>query len=179
MAHVKLILKEDVPSLGDAGELVSVRPGYARNYLLPRGKAILATSERIRELEHHKRVIEEKLARQLKDLQAVRDRIEGQPYEVKARAGEGGRLFGSVTSQQIAELLAARGFAVDRRRVGLREPIKELGEHAVPVRLHRDLTATIRVLVTPDLEATAAESELAAAEPEPAVEREPSEESAE
>lgn len=158
MAQVKLILTDDVPSLGDAGDLVAVKPGYARNYLIPQGKAILATTARVNELEHHKRVIEEKLARELKDLQAVRDRVESQILEVTARAGEEGKLFGSVTTQQIAELLAERGIEVDRRRIGLREPIKEVGEHAVPVRLHRDLTATVKVVVRAEGVAVPAEA---------------------
>ncbi len=160
MTQVKLILREDVPSLGDAGELVSVKPGYARNYLIPQGKATFATEANVRELEHHKRVVEAKLAKELESLQAVRKHVEKIRLEVTARAGEEGKLFGSVTAMQIAELLKAEGIEVDRRRVQIKEPIKALGDYTVPVKLHRDLVADVKLKVSP------AEPETAAA-PEP------------
>src|SRR5574342_472359 len=103
MSSVKLILKESVHNLGEAGDVVSVKPGYARNYLLPQGKAIPATESRVRELEHHRRILAEKAAKELKDLRSRKDQIEALTLEISARAGEGGRLFGSVTSAQIAE----------------------------------------------------------------------------
>ena len=102
MAQVHLILREDVHRLGEAGDLVSVKPGYARNYLLPQGKARLATAGRVKEIEHQKRVINEKLAKELSDLEAVRSRMAGVVLEFTAQAGEEGKLFGSITSQQIA-----------------------------------------------------------------------------
>ncbi len=144
---VEVILREDVPKLGQAGEVVRVKPGYARNYLIPQGKAIVATKAKVHELEHHKRVIAEKVARELKDLRAAKDRLEGLQLEVQAQAGEEGKLFGSVTSVQIAELLAEKGMEVDRRKIELPEPIKELGDHSVPVKLHREVVAKIRVSV--------------------------------
>ena len=147
MANVKLILREDVPSLGDAGELVVVKPGYARNYLLPRGMAILATEGNLKELEHHKRVVAERVARERKDLEAQRDRIQAHVIEISAQAGEEGKLFGSVTAIQIAEALAAKGVEVDRRKIVLEEPIKEVGEHSVPLRLRKDVVAQIKVKV--------------------------------
>jgi large subunit ribosomal protein L9 len=148
MAQVKLILREDVPSLGDAGALVTVKPGYARNYLLPQGKAILATAANVQELEHHKRVVAERLARERKTLEAERDRFEQVVLEVAAQAGEEGKLFGSVTSANVAELLEARGLSVDRRKIQLDEPIKDVGEHTVAIRLSKDLIAKIKVKVT-------------------------------
>ena len=150
MAQVKVILRESVPSLGEAGDLVGVKPGFARNYLIPQGKAIVASEARVRELEHHKRVVEEKLARELKALESVRKHLESLDIQIQARVGEEGKLFGSVTAPQIAEVLAEKGYEVDRRRIALKEPIKEAGEHRVPVRLHRDLTAEILVKVTPE-----------------------------
>ncbi len=150
MRHVKLILREDVPSLGNAGDLVSVKTGFARNYLVPRGKAILATESNVHQLEHHKRVVAEKVAADLKDLQAVRKRIESLALEVRARVGDEGKLFGSVTAAQIAELLAANGLPIDRRKVLLAEPIKEIGEHSVTVRLHREVSAEVKVQVSPE-----------------------------
>jgi large subunit ribosomal protein L9 len=147
MAQVKLILTESVPTLGEAGDLVGVKPGYARNYLVPQGKAIVASDAKVRELEHHKRVVAEKVALQLKDLNAARDRLQSLALEVSARVGEEGKLFGSVTNVQIAELLAEKGFEIDRRKIDLREPIKEAGEHKVPVKLHREIVAEVKLTV--------------------------------
>jgi large subunit ribosomal protein L9 len=148
VAQVKLILKEDVPSLGQAGDLVAVKPGYARNYLLPTGKAMPATEGRLRELEHHRRGIAQRVARERKALEAVRERLDGLVLEITANAGEEGRLFGSVTSAQLAECLAEKGFEVDRRKIALEAPIRQLGEHEVPVRLHRDVVANLKVRVS-------------------------------
>jgi len=148
MGQVKLILREDVPKLGNAGEVVSVKPGYARNFLLPQGKAALASEAKVKELEHHKRLIADKVARDLKDLNAARDRLEQLELEVEAKAGEEGRLFGSVTAIQIAELIGEKGIEVDRRKIDLGEPIKEVGEHSIPVRLHREVIANVRLKVT-------------------------------
>jgi large subunit ribosomal protein L9 len=147
MRHVKVILREDVPSLGDAGEVVTVKTGFARNFLIPQGKAIAATASNVRELEHQKRVIAERVARELKLLEGERAKIEGVVVEIAAQAGEEGRLFGSVTAAQISERLAERGLEVDRRRIALSEPIRQLGEHDVTVRLHRQVAATIKVKV--------------------------------
>ena len=103
MANVKLILVESIHRLGEAGDLVSVKPGFARNFLLPQGKALLATESRVKEFEHKRRIAEEKAARELKDLQAVKKQLEALRIEIGARAGESGKLFGSVTAAQIAE----------------------------------------------------------------------------
>jgi len=149
MAQVKVILREDVAKLGEAGELVSVRPGYARNYLIPTGKAMVATSSRVKELEHHKRVIAEKVAKERKAREAERERIESIRLTIEAQVGEEGKLFGSVTAIQLAERLAEQGIEIDRRRIELAEPIKEAGEHEVSVRLHREVVATLRVEVVP------------------------------
>lgn len=150
MSQVKLILTESVHSLGEAGDLVRVKPGYARNYLLPQGKAILATASRVKELEHNQRIVAEKAARALKDLQGAKARLDDVTLEVTARAGAEGKLFGSVTSAQIAEHLAERGFEIDRRRIELKEPIKEVGEHQVPIRLHREIQASVKLIVIAD-----------------------------
>ena len=148
MALVKLILKQDVANLGDAGDLVSVKPGYARNYLLPQGKAIPATEGRVRELEHHRRIIAENIEKERKSLEAERTRLESVVLDVTANVGEEGKLFRSVISARLAELLAEKGFTEDRRKIALDEPIKEVGEHAVPIRLHRDLIAHVQVKVS-------------------------------
>ncbi|MCX5740565.1 MAG: 50S ribosomal protein L9 [Proteobacteria bacterium] len=147
MRSVQVILSEDVQSLGQAGELVNVKPGFAFNFLIPQGKAIAATEASKRELEHQRRVITEKVRRELEVLEVERKKIEGVVVEITAQAGEEGKLFGSVTTLQISEKLAEQGIDVDRRRIDLPEAIKTLGEHAVVVKLHRQLTATIKVKV--------------------------------
>jgi len=148
MRQVKVILRESVQGLGDAGDLVGVKVGYARNYLLPQGKALLATESKVRELEHHKRVVTERAARDLNDVKALRDRLESVALEVTARVGEEGKLFGSVTSAHIAELLAEKGYKVDRRKIQLGDALREIGDHVVPIRLHRDLTAKVSLTIS-------------------------------
>jgi len=152
MAQIQLILNEDVPNLGDAGEVVKVRPGFARNFLLPQGKAILATAEKMAEVEHHKRIIAERVAREMKNLEAAKRELEKQELEVAMQAGAEGKLFGSVTSAAIAELLAAKGFEIDRRKITLAEPIKEVGEHTVPIKLRGELVAQVKLTVVPATE---------------------------
>lgn len=147
MAQVKVILREDIPRLGDAGEVVSVRPGFARNFLLPQGKAILATESSVKALDHHQRVIADRLSREKKTLEGEKARIEAIQLEIAVQVGEEGKLFGSVTAAQIAELLAAQGVSVERRKIELGEPIKEVGEHRVPLRLHREVVAQVRLNV--------------------------------
>ncbi len=148
MRQVKVILREAVPSLGAAGDLVGVKVGYARNYLLPQGKALLATESKVRQLEHHKQVIVERAARDLKDLEALRDRLQSLVLEVTARVGEEGKLFGSITSSNIAELLAEKGFSIDRRKINLAEPLREVGDHVVPIRLGSGLTAEVPLKIS-------------------------------
>jgi len=148
MRQVKVILSETVQGLGEAGDLVGVKVGYARNFLLPQGKALLATESKVRELEHHKRVVTEKSARDLKDLKALRDRLESVALEVTARVGEEGKLFGSVTTAHIAELLAEKGYKIDRRKIQLSEPLREIGDHVVPIRLQADLTAEVALKIS-------------------------------
>jgi large subunit ribosomal protein L9 len=148
MGLVKLILSDDMGKLGAAGDLVSVKPGYARNYLLPQGKAVVATESRVKELEHQKRVITDRMAKELKDVEALQKRIESISLEFEAQAGEEGKLFGSVTAAQVAEQLAEKGLKIDRRKLVLDEPIKTLGEHKVAVRLRNELSAEVTVNVT-------------------------------
>lgn len=147
MSQVKLILRDDVANLGEAGDLVTAKPGYAHNYLIPQGKADFASESKVRQLEHQRRVIEARQAKDLKDLQAVDHRIRSTPLEVSAKAGEEGKLFGSITSSQIAELLAAKGVEIDRRKIVLPEPIKSLGEHTVAIRLRREVVSEVKLVV--------------------------------
>jgi large subunit ribosomal protein L9 len=144
---VEVILREDVPSLGGIGEIVRVRPGYARNYLYPRGLAVEANRKNVAELAHQKRVIGAKAERDRKTAEGAAAKLEGLSVTVRARAGDEGRLFGSVTNLDVERLLAAKGFAVDRRRILLEEPIKQLGTFPVVIQMGRDVRATIQVVV--------------------------------
>ena len=144
---VEVILTEDISTLGHAGQVVQVRPGYARNYLIPQGKALLATKGRVRELDHKKRVIEEKIRKELTGYEAVARRLADVELEFQVLAGEEGKLFGSVTNADVAARLAEQGIELDRRKIELHEPIKQLGEYELTVRLHRDVSAPIRVKV--------------------------------
>jgi large subunit ribosomal protein L9 len=144
---VQVILRDDVPNLGKIGEVVRVKPGYARNFLLPRGLAVEANPKNLRMLEHHKRVIAAKADREHKSAEATAGRIEGLKLVTRARAGEDGRLFGSVTNMDVERLLAERGFHVERRRIVLDEPIKHLGTFPITVQVGRAVRVTIEVTV--------------------------------
>jgi large subunit ribosomal protein L9 len=148
MGLVQVILSEDVHALGIAGEVVSVKPGFARNFLIPQGKAMPATAERVHEVEHRQRVISEKRAKELTDLESVKARLDATQLEIDAKAGDEGKLFGSVTAQNLADLLAEKGLDVDRRKIVLQEPIKTTGEHTVAIRLRSDVVAEFKVTVT-------------------------------
>jgi large subunit ribosomal protein L9 len=148
MAQVRVILRNDVASLGEAGEVVSVKPGYARNYLVPNGLATLATESNVKELEHHRRAISEKTDKLVKELKAEKKAVEKIKLSVEAQAGEEGKLFGSVTTANIADLLAEQGVTVDRRKIDLKDPIKTVGAHKIPIKLHREITAEVVLTVT-------------------------------
>jgi large subunit ribosomal protein L9 len=145
---MKVVLREHVDNLGDRGEIVSVAAGYARNYLIPKRLALPATAGNLKTLEHQRRVWEVKEARELGEAQALADRLGAVELELKKKVGESGTLYGSVTSSEIAELLGARGIAVDRRRIVLGSPIKSVGVHEVPIRIHRKVNARIKLTVT-------------------------------
>src|SRR5690349_5878316 len=127
---VQVILRDDVPNLGKIGDVVRVKPGFARNFLLPRGLAIEASNKNLKVLEHQKRVIAAKAERDLKGAEAAAKKLEGLKLTVKANAGDEGRLFGSVTNLDLERLLAEKGFQVDRRRIEIDEPIKQLGTYS-------------------------------------------------
>ena len=144
---MEVILREDVKSLGKAGALVRVKPGYARNFLLPQGLAYEATEGNKKRLAAESKARETKAAAGRSEAQAAADRLSGVTLTIVAKAGEGDRLFGSITAQDIADELAKAGHAVDKRKIELEHPIKQLGEHSVPVRLHSEVHATVRVMV--------------------------------
>ncbi|MCB9556430.1 MAG: 50S ribosomal protein L9 [Deltaproteobacteria bacterium] len=144
---MQLILREDVKSLGQSGDVVTVKDGYGRNYLIPRGLAVPASARQVARLEHDKRVISQREQKLLRSAEAVRDRLEQLSINISKRVGEEQRLFGSVTAREIVDALAAQGVTIDRKAIQLDEPIRALGTHDVPVRLRRDVTATLKVSV--------------------------------
>ena len=145
--NIEVILREDVQHLGKAGTLVRVKPGYARNFLLPRGLAYEATEGNKKRILAEQKGRVTRLAAEKVDADALAARLSGVSFTVKAKAGEGDRLFGSVTSQDLASRLAERGFAIDKRRIELDHAIKELGTHTVSIRLHPEVRAEIKVTV--------------------------------
>ena len=144
---MEVILREHVDNLGRRGDLVKVADGYARNYLLPRKMALLATAGNKKVIEREKEKFDAQEAEEQKVAQAVADRLANVEIEIARKVGETDALFGSVTNADVAESLAAKGFDIDRRKVQLHDPIKKLGEYTVPVKLHRDVTVTVKVKV--------------------------------
>jgi len=144
---MKLILREDVENLGKGGELVEVKPGYGRNYLLPRGLAVPANPRNVRELEHQKAVAAAKAAKLKASAQAVAKRLSDTPLTLKRKVGEQDKLYGSVTALDLAEALAARGLEIDRRHIDLAEPIKTVGAFEIPVKLHSEVVGKVKVTV--------------------------------
>lgn len=146
---MKVILADDVRGLGHRGDTVSVKPGYARNFLLPQGFAYEATDANVRRLSEEKKKYDEKMLGQKAVAAEAASKVEGITVTISKKAGEEGHLYGSVTATEIADALAAKDIAVDRRRIELAEPIRRLGAHTVHVRLHRDVVATLTVDVQP------------------------------
>jgi large subunit ribosomal protein L9 len=144
---MEVILKEDIINLGKIGEVVRVRDGYARNYLLPRGLVLEANKKNLKTFEHHKKIVGDQKQKIMRQAQAVGDQLAGVALTLTMRAGEEGKLFGSVTNIQIEKALKAQGVNVDRRKIHLDEPIKAIGEYDVPVRLSADVTVPLKVSV--------------------------------
>lgn len=144
---MKIILMEDIPTLGRRGEVREVATGYARNYLLPKKLALPATAGNLQNLDHLKRQRERAEQKVRDGAQAAAERIAGLTLAVTTRASEDGRLFGSVTAQDVVEFLERNQVPLEKRRVVLEEPIKALGEYGVPIRLHHEVTATLKVTV--------------------------------
>jgi len=150
MAHTKVLLREDVDDLGARGEIVRVRAGYARNYLLPRNLAVEATAGNVKGIEAERAALLKKEANERSTAEAQSQKMSSLVLEFKRKAGEQGALYGSVTSMDVAELLKDKGYEIDRHRIHLREPLKRLGDYTVPVRLHREVTIDLQVKVVPE-----------------------------
>jgi large subunit ribosomal protein L9 len=150
---IEIILKQDVEHLGRRGDVVKVAPGFARNYLLPRDLALPVTPGNRRQIEHVKKVAAQHEAEERTTAESLAQRIEAAEVVIARRVGETDTLYGSVTSVDIAEALAAQHVEIDRRKIQLAEPLKHLGDFAVPVRLHRDVVAQLRVRVVKEEQA--------------------------
>jgi len=144
---MEVILQEDIPTLGKAGEIVKVKEGYARNFLLPNKKAVLADRKNMKELEHHKKVIAARQSKLLKQAAEWKAKLESHSVTIAKEAGEEDRLFGSVTAHEIAESLRNDGFPVDKRMIEIAEPIKAIGIFEVPVKLQPEVAAVVKVWV--------------------------------
>lgn len=145
---MNIILTETVEGLGKIGDLVNVKPGYARNFLVPQGVAVAANPRNIKELEHNKRQLERKLQKQTQDAELQKAKIEKIACGFTLRAGDDGKLFGSVTTQDIAAKLAEAGIEIDRKKIVLADQIKTLGEHEVTIKLNAGVNAVVKVVVS-------------------------------
>jgi large subunit ribosomal protein L9 len=144
---MQVILREDMDNLGKSGEVVTVKPGYGRNYLLPKGLAVSATEADVKRVAHEKRVIAARNAKLAKDSQAEADRLNQVSVSIAVAVGEEDKLFGSVTARDIADAYKEKGVAVDPKKLVLAEPLKSLGLSEVPVKLSHGVTATLKVWV--------------------------------
>ncbi|MBI5526120.1 MAG: 50S ribosomal protein L9 [Deltaproteobacteria bacterium] len=144
---MKVILTQDVHNLGKAGDLVTVKPGYGRNYLIPRTMAVLAGTAGAKQIEHQKMVIAQSQEKSRREAQKLSDRVENASCTIRVEVGEQEKLYGSVTARDIEHALAEEGLRLDRKQIVLDEPIKALGVYAVNVKLHRDVTAKLKVWV--------------------------------
>ncbi len=156
---MKVILQETMEGVGHLGDLLDVKDGYARNFLLPRKKAVLADSRSIKAFEHIKRVAAERAKKEKVEIETHAKSISAVSLTMETKVGKDDKMFGSVTVKDIAEGLAEKGFVVDRRKIQLEQPIKELGTFTVPIKLPRDVTATVVVHVVKKQEAEAAPAE--------------------
>lgn len=154
-----VILTENVKNLGTIGEVVKVKPGYGRNYLVPQGLAVEASEAKLKELEHHKRQLNRKAEKLSQEAADVKARIEAVECTFVHKASEEGKLFGSVTSMEIAESLASQGIEIDRRKILLEQPIKELGEHAIDIKLNAGVNAIVKInVISEDAQAVSADA---------------------
>ncbi|MDH4236663.1 MAG: 50S ribosomal protein L9 [Nitrospira sp.] len=152
---MKVILQETMDGVGHLGDVINVANGFARNFLLPRRKAVEADSRSIKAFEHAKRAAAEKAKKEKLEIETHAKKVSAVTLTIEAQVGKDDKMFGSVTVKDIAEGLAAQGFTVDRRKIQLGQPIKELGDVAVPIKMPRDVTATVTVRVVKKQDAEA------------------------
>jgi len=144
---MKVILKEDIKKIGKMGQIVDVADGFARNYLVPKGLAVEANTKNIRSVEHEKKIVHEKARKSKDSAQDLSSKISAMTITIKAKAGEEGKLFGSVTTMDIAEALHNEGIEIDKKRISLEEPIKRLGSYPVNIKLHPDVSLQLNIQV--------------------------------
>jgi large subunit ribosomal protein L9 len=147
---MKVILTKDMDNLGKAGTLVEVKPGYGRNYLIPRAMAMLATEKNVRQLEHDKAGILARAAKLKSSMTAQANKLNNVEVKLARKVGEQDKLFGSVTSKDVQEALRAAGYEIDRRQITLAEPLKTLGTHEVEIKLHSEVSAKVKVTIVPE-----------------------------
>ncbi|MCU0573133.1 MAG: 50S ribosomal protein L9 [Syntrophobacteraceae bacterium] len=144
---MKVILTENIPDLGEIGQVINVAPGYARNYLLPKGIVLEATGKNVRELEHRKRVLAQKREKVRKEMMSLAEKLNQVSIVMRRKVAEEDKLYGSVSASDIAAALAEKGFDIQRKDLLLEQPIKQIGEFTVPVRVHAQIAANIRLVV--------------------------------
>ena len=144
---MKVVLKDDIKNVGKMGQIVDVADGYARNYLVPRGLAVEANIKNLKSLEHEKKIIQEKAKRIKNSSQTLSDKISTMTLLIKAKAGDEGKLFGAVTSMDIAELLKNEGIEMDKKKIFLDEPIKRLGSYSVNIKIHPEISTNLNIQV--------------------------------
>ena len=148
---MKIILKEDVFKLGSLGDEVEVKSGYARNYLIPQGKALLLNRENVKQISHHKSILAKKRADAIAQARSFGQKIEDAELIFTMKSGEGGKLFGSVTQKHIYDALVEAGIELDRKKLGLPSPIKNLGKHVIPVKLHTEVVSNLKIKVVAEV----------------------------
>ncbi len=144
---MKVILKDNIEGLGKAGQIINVKDGYARNFLLPRGLALIADEKNMKLLEYQRKKIEEEAKKKLQDAQSIAERMSNITLTLKAKAGEDLKLFGSITPKDIAEALEKEGFNIDKKQINIAEPIKRIGEYEVEVKLASNVSAKVKLNV--------------------------------
>jgi large subunit ribosomal protein L9 len=149
---MKVILQEDIKSLGKMGDVANVSDGYARNYLIPKKLAVEANVKNVKSLDHEKRKVEDKAKKIRSEAYGLSEKLSAMALTIRAKAGDEERLFGSITNKDIAEALKAEGLDIDRKRILLDEPIKRLGSYSVGVKVHSEVTAHVNVKVVPENE---------------------------
>jgi large subunit ribosomal protein L9 len=147
MATMKLILRDDVEPLGQLGDIVTVKAGYGRNFLIPKGLAQPATKASLKQFELERKKLEAKVNAQRAEAQALKDKIEEGPLLINVRVGEGDKMYGSVTPHHIGDALAAKGVEIDRKKIQLDNPIRSLGEHELEIKLHPEVRAQLKIVV--------------------------------
>jgi len=144
---MKVVLKDDIKNVGKMGQIVDVADGYARNYLVPRGLAVEANTKNLKAVEHEKKIIQEKAKKIKNSAETLSDKVSTMTLMIKAKAGDEGKLFGAVTSMDIAELLKNEGIEIDKKKIFLDEPIKRLGSYSVNVKLHPEISTHLTIQV--------------------------------